>query len=329
MRGAERAIPHCPGCGSADARRLGPLPASSLFAGRSLPELLPAGDLYRCQGCALGYRHPRIAKERLDELYSGGTRGVWETSEPGRRVDWSLGAREILARHGPECSVLDIGCFDGAFLSLLGERGEKAGIEIHTGAAARAASAGVKILGSDFDSLRAQPRPFAAITAFDVIEHVENPARLLSLMAGALVPGGTLIFSTGDLDSWNWRLMQNRYWYSAIPEHISFLSERWLRGMLPSAPLELVRVRRFSHASRAPWRTVKETTANLLYRVSPVAARALRRGAAGGRRDGNLNVDYPPCWMSARDHLLVVLRKEAQGSPHGSLSRGGVRPSLE
>jgi SAM-dependent methyltransferase len=244
-------------------------------------------------------------------------------------VDWNFGAREILVRHGPECSVLDIGCFDGTFLALLGGRCEKAGIEIHTGAAARAAAAGVKILGSDFDALCAQPGRFAAITAFDVIEHVENPARLLSLMAGALVPGGTLIFSTGDLDSWNWRLMQNRYWYSAIPEHISFLSERWLRGMLPSAPLELVRVRRFSHASRAPWRTVKETTANLLYRVSPVAARALRRGAAGGRRDGNLNVDYPPCWMSARDHLLVVLRKEAQGSPHGSLSRGGVRPSLE
>src|SRR5215471_2423450 len=150
-------IPNCPGCGSGDARSLGPLPASSLFAGWSLAELLPAGDLYRCQACALGYRHPRIPKERLDELYAGGTRGVWETSEPCRRLDWTFGAREILAQHGPECSVLDVGCFDGAFLALLGGRCEKAGIEIHDGAAARAAAAGVKILGSDFDALRAEP----------------------------------------------------------------------------------------------------------------------------------------------------------------------------
>src|SRR5215831_114033 len=188
MRSRERPIPTCPGCGSEDARSLGPLPASSLFAGRYLPELLPAGDLYRCRVCALGYRHPRIPKARLDELYEGGTRWVWETSEPARRMDWTFGAREILARHGPECSVLDIGCFDGTFLALLGGRCEKAGIEIHSGAAARAAAAGVKILGSDFDALCAEPARFAAITAFDVIEHVENPARLLSQMAGSLAP---------------------------------------------------------------------------------------------------------------------------------------------
>jgi hypothetical protein len=104
--------------------------------------------------------------------------------------------------------------------------------------------------------------------------------------------------------------MRNRYWYSAIPEHISYLSERWLRGALTSLPLQLVSVRRFSHAPGAPGRAAREAIANLAYRLSPAAARAMRRGVAGGRRDGNLNLDYPPCWMTARDHLLVVLRKQ-------------------
>jgi SAM-dependent methyltransferase len=310
MRNSESRMTVCPDCGSGQARQLGPLPASNLFAGRALPEVLPAGCLYECGECALGYRHPRMPKARLDELYALGTSDHWEIAEPGNRTDWMLGAREILDRHGPECRVLDVGCYDGAFLALLGERCVKAGVEINAAAAARAAAAGVHILGPDFDCLRAEPGRYAAVTAFDVIEHVESPGRLLSLMAEALMPGGILIVSSGDFDAASWRLMRNRYWYSAIPEHISYLSERWLRGALRPGALHLVGIRRFSHAPHAPARAVRETAANLIYRVSPLAARLLRFGA-GGRRDGNLNIDYPPCWMSARDHFLAVLRKEA------------------
>jgi SAM-dependent methyltransferase len=302
-------MPLCPGCGSDRARHLGQLPSSNLFAGRVLPAVLPAGDLYRCEVCALGYRHERLPKALLDELYALGAPDHWEIRDPGARTDWALGAREILARHGAECRVLDVGCYDGAFLGLLGARCAKAGIEINGAAAARAAAAGVRVIGPDFASLRAEPGRYTAVTAFDVIEHVEDPGGLLSLMGEALMPGGTLIVSTGDFDSWSWRLMRNRYWYSAIPEHISFLSERWLRGALRSRPLRLVGMRRFSHASGAPARAAREAAANLVYRFSPRAARALRGNSAGARRDGNLNADYPPCWMSARDHFLAVLEK--------------------
>lgn len=311
MRRGDLPSPQCPGCGSGAARYLGPLPASNLFAGRVLPEVLPAGSLYECGACALGFRHPRLPKTQLDELYALGAGDHWEIAEPGIRTDWTLGAREIADRHGPDCRVLDVGCYDGAFLALLGARCAKAGIEINAAAAARAAAAGVDVIGTDFESLRAEPGRFAAITAFDVIEHVESPGRLLTLMAEALMPGGTLIVSTGDFDSWSRRLMRNRYWYSAIPEHISYVSERWLRGSLRSGPLELAGIRRFSHAPNGRARAAREMAANLIYRLSPLAARMLRRGAAGGRRDGNLNIDYPPCWMSARDHFLAVLRKQA------------------
>ncbi|MBC7802965.1 MAG: class I SAM-dependent methyltransferase [Candidatus Parcubacteria bacterium] len=310
MDGAEIPFPRCRGCGSDQARYLGPLPASNLFAGRILPEVLPGGNLYQCGNCALGYRYPQLSKAKLDELYALGAGDIWQASAPGARTDWTLGAREILERHEPGCRVADLGCFDGGFLALLGGHCAKSGIEINAAAAARAAAAGVHIIGQDFASLRAERGRFAAVTAFDVIEHVENPGQLLSLMAGALMPGGSLIISTGDFDSWTWRLMRNRYWYSAIPEHISYLSERWLRGALVSSPLRLAGVHRFSHAPGAAGRTAKEAMANLAYRISPIAARALRRGIAGGRRDGNLNGDYPPCWMSARDHFVAVMRKQ-------------------
>jgi len=309
MTRAVRPAPRCPDCGSSEAANLGPLPASNLFAGRVLPGVLPAGNLFQCAACALGYRYPRLSKSRLDELYALGAGNHWEIPEPAVRADWTLAAREILARHGPECRVLDVGCYDGAFLSLLGERCAKSGIEINAAAAARAAAAGVHVIGPDFESLRAEPARHAAVTAFDVIEHVESPRRLLSQMADTLAPGGTLVVSTGDFDAWPRRLMKNRYWYSAIPEHISYVSERWLRGMLASGPLRLEGIHRFSHAPNAPVRAAREVAANLIYRVSPLAAGVLRR-AAGGRRDGNLNLDYPPCWMSARDHFLAVLRKQ-------------------
>ncbi len=298
----------CSSCGSA-AHREGRLPDSNLFAGRSLSDILPGGWLYRCGACGLGFRHPRLAKDALDRLYAAGSDGAW-TAEAAHRADW-LRAAELAADCGA-ARVLDIGCYDGGFLGSLGANVEKHGIEIHPGAAAAAKEKGVHIVGRDFAALATLAPEYDVATAFDVLEHVEDPLDSLARFAAVLRPGGTLIVSTGNRDAWTWTLMRSRYWYCAIPEHISFLSVRWFEYAALSLSLRLASVWRYAHANARWTRKMFETAANVAYLVAPSAIGALRRRGIGHASAGlapELVDDYPPGWLSARDHVLVAFIK--------------------
>jgi SAM-dependent methyltransferase len=303
--------PVCPGCNGSKSVRYGELPGSNLFAGRVLREILPGGSLYRCKACGLGFRHPRPTKQQLDDLYRTGLPSAWETTA-GSRPDWAFATAFIQNRFGDRFSIVDVGCFDGLFLRSLNSRSSKCGIEILPQAAERAQAAGIRILSGDFEHLRDQAEEFDAVTAFDVIEHVADPRHFMTLMAGALKPGGVLILSTGDMDCRTWRLMKHRYWYCAIPEHVSYLSLRWFLHTALSIPLRLVAARRFAHATLPVWRRSLETAANLAFLAAPKAVGLLRRcglGNVSALLHPDAKSDYPPGWLSARDHVVVVLEK--------------------
>jgi hypothetical protein len=56
----------------------------------------------------------------------------------------------------------------------------------------------------------------------DVIEHLERPDNLLSLLSSAMVPRGTLLINTGDFESVPSRLMKQS-WRLMTPQHLTFL----------------------------------------------------------------------------------------------------------
>lgn len=298
----------CISC-SAPAYRLGPLPDSNLFAGRALDETLPGGNLYRCPMCRLGFRHPRLPKAKLDALYAGGSEGSW-TWDAADRPDWTLAARTLAELRPGPARVLDIGCFDGAFLASLGPHVEKHGIEIMPAAAELARAKGIRVIASDFESLARAPEQYDAITAFDVIEHVEDPLGFLALLNRALRPRGVIVVSTGNMDAWTWSLMGSRYWYCAIPEHISFLSASWFGNAAKSLDLRVERLVRYPHAKPTLRRQAFETAANVAYLMAPGAVAALRRRGVGNVSEDlapGLNGAYPPGWLTATDHLIVAL----------------------
>lgn len=299
----------CPSCRSQDLTVVGPIPASDLFAGRRLAEPLAGGSMVRCNGCTLSFRDPRLDKDSLDALYRAGGEEQWIGEQAQDRPDWRLAGAYIADAFGPAASVLDAGCFDGAFLASLPGGGPRCGIEIHPGAAARAGTRGVRILGADFEALDAHPGAFDVVTAFDVIEHVEDPLRLLRSLYAATRAGGAVILSTGNAEALSWRLLKGRYWYCAIPEHLSFLNPRWCRDAARRLGGHVDSIQRFSHDARGGVKAATELAANLLYGIAPPLFRALR-GAGVGRKDVSAHPalrDAPPRWITARDHMLVVI----------------------
>lgn len=308
----------CPSCGNDHVHCLGPIPGSNSFAGRQLDKVLLGGKLWRCTGCHLVFRYPRLAQETLDELYRQGHSESW-SEQAENRADWLL-AKGILAEHPDIKRVLDVGCFDGRLLDSLGPRYEKLGIEIHAEAARRAELRNVKVIGRDFNELRIHQDSVDAVLAMDVIEHTEDPLEFLAKLAEVVKPGGLILVGTGNSDAPSWRFMGSAYWYCHIAEHISFINPRWADHAARNLGLEKVALQPFSHGDGQLSRRVREAALNILYRLSPALFAWLR-----GLGAGNIDVarfkelrKVPPYWLGATDHVLFVFRKNGNSSVSGS-----------
>ena len=150
---------------------------------------------------------------------------------------------------------------------------------------------------------------YDVITAFDVIEHVQDPRRMLADIAERLAPGGRVILGTGNADAKTWRMMGGRYWYCYYPEHLAFISPGWSRRVAPDLGLEVERV---ALLSRSPGvgNPAKQLAKNAAYRLLPLAAsRAVKRRVRGGKHAGTSAEWSPPLWTGAVDHFLIQLRK--------------------
>jgi 2-polyprenyl-3-methyl-5-hydroxy-6-metoxy-1,4-benzoquinol methylase len=287
--------------------RVGAIPDAFEFAGVALDSPLPGGSLYRCKACGLHWRHPQPDKSELDALYRKGAASSWQY-HPVKRRDWQI-ASTLIRKHDDVATVLDVGCFDGRFLDLLGSGYRRAGIEVHPLAAEHATAKGIEIVGHDFSDLDTLRSPFDVVVAMDVIEHVGNPRAFLASLARATRPGGLVILSTGNTATTPWRLMGGMYWYCSIAEHISFINPRWCEHTAAELGLTVEDLLLFSHEPAQVSEAFVQAAANLFYRYLPNLAYTLRRHYASskGKACGPA-CRTPPHWRSARDHLLVTFR---------------------
>ena len=295
----------CPDCGAKGVLK-GAIPDSNLFAGKTVEKPLKGGGLYRCSSCSLGFRWPRLDKKQLDVLYKQGDEKTWSAA-PIARPDWQIGRDLLKNLLSPGMSILDVGCFDGGFLGPLVDLYACNGIEIHSLAAKQAIKKGVTVIGSDFADVSGS---FDCITAFDVIEHTEHPGRFLDSCLNAVRSGGYILIAVGNLDALTFRFMGSQYWYCTIPEHISFVSPRWIRNM-NCGKFIIKNEIFFQHSKSSFLLALKERVANIIYKLNPSLIGCIRK------RDVRLknmqlnseSVNYPPCWLSAKDHFMVILRK--------------------
>ena len=302
-----RSVIRCPDCDN-EVLPIGSIPATNVFAGRTLGGVLAGGILYRCHQCSLGFRWPRLSKDALDNLYTQGSDTAWSASTQSRR-DWYMAHSWLEQCLAPLSEILDIGCFDGGFLEPLLPTHHCYGVEINASARNRAQQKGIEIIGSDFSALTGR---FDCVTAFDVIEHVEQPKSFLAACLAAVRPGGSVLISTGNLDALTFRLMGSRYWYCAIAEHISFVSPAWFSGLAGPLNYRITKQTHVAHGSTSFLSQIRHATFNLLYRVMPSAFHTLRKIRMGHKTASIYPelADYPPNWGSAQDHFVILLTKQ-------------------
>jgi predicted TPR repeat methyltransferase len=170
----------------------------------------------------------------LPALYASVTDPFYASTE-GERVrtfeeflDWK--ERWCAARG----SLLDIGCYTGVFLDVASRRGyDVEGLELSRWAAAIARGRGHRVTEGCVDVLEQQGRQYDTITAFDVLEHLADPATALRAIRARLSPDGCLVATVPDMQSWHARLLGRRHWL-VVTMHVQYFTRETLRRLLRS-----------------------------------------------------------------------------------------------
>jgi len=117
-----------------------------------------------------------------------------------------------LPERGDGRRVLDVGCAQGYLSEILARRGYRVtGIEKH---ASDEFPSNVKFIEADLDhGLPPLDGQFDFVICADVLEHLREPAKLLSDLRGVLVPGGRMIASLPNSGhAWfRWNILLGRF----------------------------------------------------------------------------------------------------------------------
>jgi 2-polyprenyl-3-methyl-5-hydroxy-6-metoxy-1,4-benzoquinol methylase len=149
---------------------------------------------------------------------------------------WGFRWRHVLCRllrYTDQPRVLDVGAGNGFFVHLArSEFGLEAdGLEISDAESAYAREMfGVEFLRCDLARVEGQ---YDALTSFNVIEHVANPAALLAGMRARLNDGGYLIVTTPNPSCIHRRVLGLQKWNMvAPPHHINLFTRAALEELL-------------------------------------------------------------------------------------------------
>jgi SAM-dependent methyltransferase len=129
-----------------------------------------------------------------------------------------------IAAHGPFRRVLDLGCYDGAFTTRVGEAAgaeQVAGVELLPEHVERARGRGIDVVLGDLEQpLALDDAGYDLVHANQVIEHLRHTDGFLREARRVCAPGGMVIISTNNLSSWH-NIATLVLGWQPMPNHVS------------------------------------------------------------------------------------------------------------
>ena len=151
--------------------------------------------------------------------------------------------------------LLDIGCGDGAFLSIMRDAGwQVMGIEPDPVAAKVAQeNRGVSVLGSSLADAKIEDESIDVITLSHVIEHVHDPVALLAECRRVMRPQGKVVIITPNIGSTGHKTFGSSWGHLDPPRHLYLFSLRTLRACCERAGLRVQFLRTSARSARWIW----------------------------------------------------------------------------
>jgi len=246
------------------------------------------GLLRRCSGC--GQLLSRASEARYNETMAQFNAGEFNLTTGSALQRRNAVARRRLERIATQIAkplqdirLCDIGCSRGQFVAAAIAAGCQAeGVEPAPQIAQAARDAGLPVRTGLLEDQHFSDASFDALTLFEVVEHLRSPLLLLAECRRILRPGGILLISTGNAESWTAQCMGARWDYFDMERdggHISFFNPRSMMLLAANAGFDVERIEtarvKFDDRENTPrWRyTLGKLTAELLNLPARLAGR--------------------------------------------------------
>lgn len=230
---------------------------------------LGAARIRRCSGCRLLYLDPWPGPEATAAVYG---KSYFQNREFlasaadslfgyvdyvaerfNKQYQYARIARDVRGLLRPlnrPRRLLEVGCGFGYFLDEAFEEGfEVSGVEFSPHAVDRLRRKyAFPILSGPLESIELQRGGFDVVVMLDVIEHLRDPFGSLDKLHDALAPGGILVLTTPDAESWVSRSIGKRLEdFRRTREHLVFFGRDTLESVLDEHGFELLSVRSIGH----------------------------------------------------------------------------------
>jgi SAM-dependent methyltransferase len=166
-------------------------------------------DIVQCNICSVVYVNPIFDNQKYIEIYQSDdyqqiVKKLGEESHVYRRDRFGKERMDFIEKYHNDKlpkSYMDVGCSTGFILEEARERGWKTlGLELNPSAAKFAESRGLEIIKSPLEEIKFEEK-YAAISLFDVLEHLANPKETLQIANDLLMTGGNIYIYVPNYDS--------------------------------------------------------------------------------------------------------------------------------
>ncbi len=198
-----------------------------------------------CSRCGLVYTNPRPRLEVVKQNYESVVDPLYLQEREARRITFRRHLKSFERFTGPADGrrLLDVGAYIGAFVEIAAETGWDAwGLEPSFWGTSYAQERGLNMVRGILEDADFVPGGFAALTMWDVIEHLRDPLGALRLSYDLVRPGGWIAVHTMDLNSLFARLMGSR-WPWLMEMHIYYFTRRTLAAMLEKAGFKIAHIK--------------------------------------------------------------------------------------
>jgi SAM-dependent methyltransferase len=147
--------------------------------------------------------------------------------------------------------LLDFGCGSGWYAHRMRERGwTVSGMDFSEHAAHQSSRRfGIPVLVGTLPHPGVKPSSVDVITMGQVLEHIYHPQSVIEAAAQALRPGGLLVASVPNLDSWGFRFFGPDWWPLDLPRHLLHFTPETLRTLLESNGFDVIDLRLLGRTS--------------------------------------------------------------------------------
>ena len=220
---------------------------------KNIPKQGKTYSIFECAKCRIAMTHPFPSDDELARLYSCGNYRTGEGKRFGSTIEFLIHLGRILKRrritkHVKPGRILDIGCGRGLFLDVMRRGGWSAlGTELSKETASYAAEVyGLEVLRGDLTKHQLPGESLDVININQVLEHLKNPAEVLTECRRLLRKGGLLVISVPDLRSLQFTVGKENWFLLDLPCHLFHFTEEGLKGLLKKNGFHIRRIKRFN-----------------------------------------------------------------------------------